>query len=383
MCLTAHWIDEGWNLNKRILNFYQVSNHKGETIGQAIESCLLEWGIDNILTVTVDNASSNNLTIKYLKRVTSNWTTNILSNDFIHVRCCAHIVNLIACAGLKDIDDSVVKIRNAVRLVRSSPSRQLVFNQCAERLKIGSKKSVCLDVATRWNSIYMMLDATAKFDVVFMRLEETNPRYLSYFEVNSKGKQKTLGPPALEDWEKARFFVKFLKLFYTITLKFSGSLYVTSNSFFHELISMHTSISQLCRSEDVYVSKMTKNMMVKYKKYWGDQDTQNFLLYVAVVLDPHFKLKYMRFCFGRLYDIEEADNFTIKVKDTLLRLFEHYINVDENDEVVHSVVTSINENVNVDLMAVNDDMLDDLASEFKKHLEEERGAQKKMRLRGI
>jgi len=67
----------------------------------------------------------------------------------MHVRCCAHIVNLIICARLKDIDDSVIKIRNAVRFVRSSPSKQLVFNQCADRLKIGSKKSVCLDVATR------------------------------------------------------------------------------------------------------------------------------------------------------------------------------------------------------------------------------------------
>jgi len=188
MCLTAHWIDEGWNLNKKILNFCQVFNHKGETIGQVIKSCLLEWGIDNIWTVIVDNASSNNVTIKYLKRVTSGWASNILSNDFMHVRCCAHIVNLIVCVGLKDMDDSVVKIRNIVKFVRSSPSRQLVFNQCAEMLKTGSKKSVCLDVVTRWNSTYMMLDATAKFDVVFMRLEETDPRYLSYFEVDSKGK---------------------------------------------------------------------------------------------------------------------------------------------------------------------------------------------------
>ena len=102
-------------------------------------------------------------------------------------------------------------------------------------------------------------------------------------------------------------------------------------------------------------------MMAKYKKYWGDQYTQNFLLYVAVVLDPHFKLKYVRFCFGRLYDVEEAENFTIKVKDTLLRLFEHYMNVDENVEVVHRVGTSINEDVNVDLMVVDDDMLDDFS----------------------
>jgi len=187
MCLTAHWIDEGWNLNKRILNFCcQVSNHKGETIGQAIESCLVEWGIDNILIVTIDNTSSNNLTIKYLKRVISNWATNILSNDFMHVRCCAHIVNLIVCARLKNIDNSVVKIRNAMRFV---PSRQLVFNQCVEMLKIGSKKNVCLDVATRWSSTYMMLDVAAKFDVVFIRLEETDPRYLSLRLIQKRNKK--------------------------------------------------------------------------------------------------------------------------------------------------------------------------------------------------
>ena len=60
----------------------------------------------------------------------------------MHVRCCAHMVNLIVCAGLKDIDDLVVNIR-------SSPSKQFVFNQCAERLKIVSKKFVCLNIVTR------------------------------------------------------------------------------------------------------------------------------------------------------------------------------------------------------------------------------------------
>jgi hypothetical protein len=49
----------------------------------------------------------------------------------------------------------------------------------------------------------------------------------------------------------------------------------------------------------------------------------------------------------------------------------------KNDvEVVHSVGTSINEDVNVDLMVV-DDMLDDLASQFKKYLEEKGGVERK------
>ena len=97
---------------------------------------------------------------------------------------------------------------------------------------------------------------------------------------------------------------------------------------------------------------------------------------MVIVLDPRFKLKYMRFCFGRLYNVEEAKNFTIKVKDTLLRFFENYMNVDKDVEVVHSVGTSINEDVNIDLMVV-DYILDDLASQFKKHLKQEGGVERK------
>ena len=80
-----------------LIFFYQISNHMGETIGQVIENFLLDWGIDKLLTVTVDNASSNSVTISYLKNVMKDWSTNILSNEHLHVRCCAHIVNLIVC----------------------------------------------------------------------------------------------------------------------------------------------------------------------------------------------------------------------------------------------------------------------------------------------
>jgi hypothetical protein len=41
-------------------------------------------------------------------------------------------------------------------------------------------------------------------------------------------------------------------------------------------------------------------MMKKYKKYWGDQDKQDFLLYVVIVLDLCFKLKYVYMMLKRL-----------------------------------------------------------------------------------
>ena len=45
-------------------------------------------------------------------------------------------------------------------------------------------------------------------------------------------------------------FVKFLKMFYDITLKFSGSLHVTSNIFFKELVAMQRTLQKMANGGD-------------------------------------------------------------------------------------------------------------------------------------
>ena len=42
MAVTAHFIDGDWTYQKKILNFCPIANHKGDTIGRAVESCLLK-----------------------------------------------------------------------------------------------------------------------------------------------------------------------------------------------------------------------------------------------------------------------------------------------------------------------------------------------------
>ena len=66
MSLTTHFIDDDWKFNKRILNFCVISNHKGDTIGKLIESCLFEWGIERVFIIIIDNATSNDVAINYL-----------------------------------------------------------------------------------------------------------------------------------------------------------------------------------------------------------------------------------------------------------------------------------------------------------------------------
>jgi len=43
--------------------------HNGVTLGKRVEECLLEWGINNLFIIIVDNASSNDWLILYLKGV--------------------------------------------------------------------------------------------------------------------------------------------------------------------------------------------------------------------------------------------------------------------------------------------------------------------------
>ena len=161
MSLTVHFIDDDWKLYKRILNFCQVEDHKGETIGRKIEMCLREWGINGIFTSTMNNASSNGVTIKFLQTVTKDWKGIVLEHEFLHMRCCAHILNLIVEDGLRETDASITKVRESVRYVKSSPNMNQTFMGFMERLGIESKSRLCLDVPTRWNSTYLMLE-TAK-----------------------------------------------------------------------------------------------------------------------------------------------------------------------------------------------------------------------------
>ncbi|KAK9292148.1 hypothetical protein L1049_020107 [Liquidambar formosana] len=126
-----------------------MRSYKGEVIGYAIESCLLKWSLENVCTITVDNASNNDTAVVYLKKKYCKKLSCILGGEFMHMRCCAHILNFVVKDGLSDVRDSIAKIRGAVKYIRSSPARAEIFKKCVEQERITSKRSLCLDVPTR------------------------------------------------------------------------------------------------------------------------------------------------------------------------------------------------------------------------------------------
>ena len=131
-----------------------------------------------------------------------------------------------------------------------------------------------------------MLGSARKFVATFERMEEDDGHFLHYFEDPSSG------PSQFLDWENVRLFTKFLGMFYEATLRFSSSLFLTTNVYFHELVSLQDQLNQLCNGKgDPLLKGMAQRMKLKSNKYWGSVDRINLMLFVAVVVDPRYKLK--------------------------------------------------------------------------------------------
>ena len=61
MCLTAHFVDEDWKLNNKVLSFcHMPPPHTGLELSKKMYDLLKDWGIDKkVFSITLDNASAN------------------------------------------------------------------------------------------------------------------------------------------------------------------------------------------------------------------------------------------------------------------------------------------------------------------------------------
>ena len=157
-----------------------------------------------------------------------------------------------------------------------------------------------------------MLDVGTKYQKVFERLEDDDPHFK--LELNDK--------PTAQDWDDACVFTKFLEKFYTSTVRMSGCLHLTSNLFFTEVCAIESFLSEWSKSLDYCLSAMATKMKAKFQKYWGSVDKVNMLLLLAIVLDPHFKLRYVRFCYSKMYEDDMVMVLSKKVTDTLISIYD-------------------------------------------------------------
>ncbi|CAN1153995.1 Zinc finger BED domain-containing protein RICESLEEPER 2 [Linum perenne] len=311
LCLTAHYVDENWKLNSKLLNFSHVRPpHTAFELKTDIYRMLKEWGIDNkIFTITLDNASNMTNMQSELRDQLNGQQALLCAGKYFHIRCCGHILNLIVQDGLKVIRDGVRSVRESVKYVDGSEARKIKFQECIAQAGLKCTKGLWLDVPTRWNSTYMMLDRALFYRQAFVNLTRIDKDYKDF--------------PSVENWEKVSALAKLLKPFDDITKVFSGTKYPTTNLFFKNVWLIHLQLIQLCSSTDEVLSSMGKVMMSKFKKYWEDY---NSVLAFGVIMDPRYKLAFVKYCHGMLgvdYSFKWMD-----IQEELYLLFDEYKKVD-------------------------------------------------------
>lgn len=183
--------------------------------------------------------------------------------------------------------------------MNQSLARLARFSECIKLVNINSKSRLCLDMSTRWNSTYLMLDVAQKFEKAFDLFTIRDHCYTHEF--NNDG-----GVPTFWNWANVRRMVDILVHFYELTLRISGSLYVTSNVFYHEISTVNCLLKEWIKSDDVELKLMGERMKDKYDKYWGDVNKMNKLIYVAVVIDTRYKLEFIEFALCEEYGKEHG-----------------------------------------------------------------------------
>ncbi|KAG8491358.1 hypothetical protein CXB51_014482 [Gossypium anomalum] len=169
----------------------------------------------------------------------------------------------------------------------------------------------------RRNSTCLMLDTTQNFERAFERFEKQDTNFRAKLE---RGE----GWPSVDDWDNVRNLRDFLEHFYEVTLLISGTSCVTSNKFFDELFEIDILIRDAQLNSNVDFNVMAIKMKEKYDKYWGDIDKMNLLMFVACVLDPRQKPKYLEFAVSEMYSSKKACEMMQKLKESLYELFDEY-----------------------------------------------------------
>ncbi|RVW39564.1 Zinc finger BED domain-containing protein RICESLEEPER 2 [Vitis vinifera] len=308
MAITVHYIDESWLLHHHIVRFvYVPPPHTKEVLSDVLMDFLLDWNMDRkVSTVTVDNCSSNDGMINILVEKLCLSDSLLLNGKIFHMRCAAHVLNLIVKEGLDVIEVEIEKIRESVAYWSATPSRMEKFEDAARQLRIPCNKKLSLDCKTRWNSTYLMLSIAITYKDVFPRLKQ---REKYYMVVSSE-----------EEWNMAKEICGRLKLFYNITKLFSGRNYPTANTFFIKVCEIKEALYDwLICSNDV-VKTMASSMLQKFDKYWSGC---HIVMAIAAIFDPRYKIKIFEFYFPLMYG-SEASNEIEKICGMCYELLSEY-----------------------------------------------------------
>ncbi|CAB5389087.1 unnamed protein product [Rhizophagus irregularis] len=302
MVLTAHWINNEWNLKHAIIAFQRFPlPHTGLQIQKAIYKIFQDFSITTkALAITIDNGANQVAAMRLLSTTLS----DELQIDFKIIRCGAHSIALVVNAGLEKFKPIIDKVRAFIIEVRKSPKKEQELITFATNLNVKYKKLI-RDVKTRWNSTFLMLKSFLNNKAVIVSLISIGSNFAK-LDLND------------DEWKELQLFCDFLKPFFEFTEEMSGSKYPTFGTLLLLLDHLleHITIIKNDTSIPKWIKGIAKEMQEKFRCI--SVNLYNSTATLALVLDPRYKTQIL----PNSISVEDA-------KQLLLEKFNSYQNMEQ------------------------------------------------------
>jgi hypothetical protein len=302
--VTGNYIDENWCLQKFLLCFEAIQGeHSGENLANVLLKCLTDFNLQSkTLCITTDNASNNDTMIATLEEKLGEVEDNIFTSSWCHVRCLAHVINIVCqdvLKGLKALDRknidrfleddnnfcessfsvlAIDKISIMIRKIRRSPRQFEKFKQACV-LKGLKPLMPIIDVSTWWNSTYDMLFRSTTYREA-LKLHALNEGWNSLILTE-------------QDWKSIQFLVEVLKPFKEATkLASVSSVSISLNnsvSICEFLISSLKESVEKCKVSLPGLASSIEIVALKLQSYYNKNSV---VANLSGVLDPRKKLSF-------------------------------------------------------------------------------------------
>ncbi|KAH7855156.1 hypothetical protein Vadar_021937 [Vaccinium darrowii] len=297
-------------LHRKILNVVMEPYPESDSaFGHAVSACLSDWNMEGRLFSLTLNQTLSEAGLENLRALLSIKNPLMLGGQLLVRNCLARTLSSMALEALTVAHETVKKIRDAVKYVKTSESHEERFLELKQQLQVPSTRSLALDNRHQWNTTYEMLVAASELKEVFSCLDTSDPDYKE--------------PLSMEVWKQVETLCVYLKLLHDTATVLTAPVIQTTNLFFHEAWKIQLELSRGISSEDPFVSNLAKPMQEKFDKYWKDCC---LVLAIAVVMDPRFKMKLVEFSLTKIYG-DDAANYVKIVDEGIHELFLEYVSL--------------------------------------------------------
>lgn len=264
--VTIHYIDgiklAACNIAVRELK----SNHTAQYIVEILREILTDWNIEltKIRTIVTDNGTNMVAAAKSLV------------GEKNQLPCFAHTINLVVEIALENDHAKAIinKVREIVKWVKNSVinSDKLRLIQIKKGIPEGSIKKFILDVKTRWNSVYYMIERFIEMQNVCSELLNENSR----------------GPEMLcrSEMDTLKQLVSLLKPFEYVTREASAENYITISKIIPMVSCLIKQLHNLSTTDTM--KEVQQNLQKELNRRFRLTE-MNTHIAIATLLDPRFK----------------------------------------------------------------------------------------------